>query len=303
MRRALRRTAKSLLTISSVVSLLLCLTVGLLWVYARRGSTPRISGLLPSGRYAIRFDADRIRLIGPPRPLPGGQEDSAWNLAGRIPLGWCIIGQFRGGKVVPTGPVSVGFPTAVSIDVGLGRDHYQPDYRQPRPSYPSMARPLMLALEDPDRWVIAHYLLWRSGINNFRFAAPLVREGDVYVHDMGGLRVALPAVVTDTPPPAPTSHLAPHLWVYPQDGPRPVRFQPSQQRAIVNLWHDRLGYTFSATPYWLVLSACLGLPGCWAARRYRQAVRARRVGRCRRCGYDLRASPDRCPECGTPAAK
>jgi hypothetical protein len=50
-------------------------------------------------------------------------------------------------------------------------------------------------------------------------------------------------------------------------------------------------------PFWSLLLLCAPLPVArvWLALRRR---RARGSGRCAVCGYDLRATPRRCPECG-----
>jgi hypothetical protein len=64
-------------------------------------------------------------------------------------------------------------------------------------------------------------------------------------------------------------------------------------------WHSRL--------FWLATAAmnvAIGVLGAWLV--FRADLRERRLsaGRCVWCGYDLRATPNACPECGrTPQRK
>ena len=53
----------------------------------------------------------------------------------------------------------------------------------------------------------------------------------------------------------------------------------------------------AVVPHWLVAVVCTTVPGV-AFVMQRRAVKRARAGQCARCGYDLRATPGRCPECG-----
>ena len=80
---------------------------------------------------------------------------------------------------------------------------------------------------------------------------------------------------------------------------------------IANSWHsdaDLLGkptglYEQWRVPVWVLVLLCFSPMLGYLFPMTRRFIRQRRLraGLCERCGYDLRSSPERCPECGTPS--
>jgi hypothetical protein len=54
-------------------------------------------------------------------------------------------------------------------------------------------------------------------------------------------------------------------------------------------------------PHWALAALAASVPSLWWLGRRRRRI-SQRDGLCPTCGYDLRATPDRCPECGMAAA-
>ena len=61
--------------------------------------------------------------------------------------------------------------------------------------------------------------------------------------------------------------------------------------------HDSLYGPRVWVPYWMIVAVAAPLSVWWIGSRVRQ-FRRRARGLCAACGYDLRATPGRCPECG-----
>jgi hypothetical protein len=60
----------------------------------------------------------------------------------------------------------------------------------------------------------------------------------------------------------------------------------------------RVASTYFQLPYWMPALLLLLIAAIRPALYLRSSLRRRHGNLCLRCGYDLRATPDRCPECG-----
>jgi hypothetical protein len=70
----------------------------------------------------------------------------------------------------------------------------------------------------------------------------------------------------------------------------------------IPLYTDYGAHTYQLQVAGWLLIVMGSFPLLWWAFKAAVRKRARAFGRCSNCGYDLRATPDRCPECGTLAA-
>lgn len=89
------------------------------------------------------------------------------------------------------------------------------------------------------------------------------------------------------------------LWVQSTSFGNRLGFFRDSQCAVVETY--RVDYSWSmGCPHWSMVAGTAILPGWWLslAMRSLRNRRRSRLGLCTTCGYDLRATPGRCPECG-----
>jgi hypothetical protein len=87
-------------------------------------------------------------------------------------------------------------------------------------------------------------------------------------------------------------------WMYLQEVPRNAWWKSQLPNYNGPVFH---GTITRRVPYWWFIVATLPLPLLWLSNqgwRYIRRLQRRAEGRCPICAYDLRATPDRCPECG-----
>ena len=272
--------------LASTLSLLLSAATIALWVRSN-SIHDRFGMSTAAGRYTLHSADGRIVLAGPPPPAPAAAEAKARAIVSQIrnrDVSWEVYRQLQNGhplvKMIDPRPVH---------DSPLSRIDLR-DGNSPR-------RSLLLALDEPDRFVAAHLSLMYSQRPMMFGYSQITRPDGGFDLDVGGLRVTLQPGPWDQPPydwERDSGQFA--RWC---DDPRFWQAAASQLPAIRSQWHDALDVRLASCPDWAVALCLLAAPVAWTCLMLRRRSR-RNPNLCPRCHYDLRATPDRCPECGTP---
>jgi hypothetical protein len=158
---------------------------------------------------------------------------------------------------------------------------------------------LLIALEHPDKFAVAHLLL------DMNLADPTSeRRRRIEPQAAGSVRYVLDGLTFEVRAVGEGSRDATHLADDEEVVEAVSSVDVAQLPAIRDLWHRRLDVPVVALSHWSSFVALLVLPTSISAAYIYRQLRGRSfadAGRCPSCGYDLRASPERCPECGAAA--
>ena len=279
---------RRLFTAASAVSLVLCISVGMLW--GARMNRPRIgSGCWVFGsRYTLSLLRDQIVLLGPP---PVSRESAVRKKVSEMARALRASGgtsRYHG----TTG--AMGF---ADFDFGAALGPYQGSI--PDDLDNATISMLLSALEDDRLFLIAHALLAETiagsdATDYSRMELKFGREWSAghWSNVYDGVKIEM---VEDRPRAGPSSW-GWEIWAVVTTTATPV-----ERARVRDQWHARLDVPIWTIRYWPVVLLTLGLSAAGSALHFTDQRRRKRraSGLCRSCGYDLRATPDRCPECGT----
>jgi hypothetical protein len=224
------------------------------------------------GRYTLHSNTGRLVLIGPP---PGPTDEAVRLLVARMANGeiaWKVTADGIRSRFAIVPEARPGTATAVLFRGTI------PRWAKPAPS---ALRPLLRALDDADKALAAHAAL--CGRPKFFPLHPswIQRQEKTVSYD--GL---------------------PIRFILARDGATVA--DPSAWRSLRDQWHDPLDVKLATVSHRHIVLITALPPLLWSGVRLRRALtrwRRKRRGLCLACGYDLRHSCERCPECGAPAAR